>query len=88
MIDGHLSTGLHTMSNNHGIYRPFEGLSDDDWIDDAVFARHLNRSVQTARKYLDAGIPHTRIGIRRVVNVGVARSYLLNNGRRLAGAAG
>jgi hypothetical protein len=83
-----LSTGFaYIMSNNHGIYRPFEGLSDDDWIDDAVFARHLNRSVQTARKYLD-GIPHTRIGVRRVVNVGVARNYLLNSGRRLADAAG
>jgi hypothetical protein len=72
------------MSNHHGIYRPFEGLSDDDWIDDAILARHLNRSVQTTRRYLDApdGIPHTRIGIKRVINVGVARDYLLKNGRR------
>jgi hypothetical protein len=76
------------MSNNHGgIYRPFEGLHDDDWIDDAVLARHLKRSVQTTRKYLDApnGIPHKRIGIKRVVNVGIARNFLL--GRRLANEA-
>ena len=88
MINRHSLNVVCIMSNNHGIYRPFEGLSDDDWIDDAVFARHLKRSVQTARKYLDAGIPHTRIGTTRVVNVGVARNYLLNNGRRLASGAG
>jgi hypothetical protein len=73
---GHSLNGLHTMSN--GIYRPFEGLSDDDWIDDTVLARHLNRSVQTTRKYLDAfdGIPHTRIGIKRVINVGMTQPAL------------
>jgi hypothetical protein len=81
---GHSLNGLHTMSNNHGIYRPFEGLSDDDWIDDAVLARHLNRSVQTTRRYLDApdGIPHTRIGPKRIINVGIARDHLLKIGRR------
>jgi hypothetical protein len=38
------------MSNNHGIYRPFEGLRDEDWIDDAILARHL------IRPEVDAGI--------------------------------
>jgi hypothetical protein len=69
------------MSNETGIFRPFEGLSDDDWIEDAVLARHLKRSVQTTRRYLDApnGIPHSRIGTKRIVNVGVARNHLLKN---------
>jgi hypothetical protein len=85
---GHSLKRVAPMSNKSGIYRPFEGLSDDDWIDDATLARHLNRSVQTTRRYLDAtdGIPHTRIGIKRVINVGIARSHLLLGGRRLANA--
>jgi hypothetical protein len=73
------------MSNRPGIiFRPFEGLGDDDWIDDTVLAQHLRKSLQTTRSYLDApdGIPHTRIGPKRFVNVGVARDYLLKNGRR------
>jgi len=78
---GHSLNGIFTMSNNHGILRPFEGLSDDDWIDDSVLANHLNRSVQTTRRYLDAGVPHTRIGTQRIVNVGIARNYFLNGGR-------
>jgi len=77
------------MSSNPGIFRPFEGLSDDDWIEDNVLAIHLKRSLQTTRRYLDApdGIPHTRIGTRRIVNVGVARNYLLNSGLRQGNSA-
>ena len=84
---GHSLNGMRRMSNKSGIYRPFEGLSDDDWIDDTVLARHLNRSVQTTRRYLDApdGIPHTRIGTKRIVNVGVARNHLLKTSGASAG---
>lgn len=69
------------MQNKPGIFRPFEGLSDDDWIDDTEYARRINRSLQTARKYLDE-IPHGRVGATRIVNVRVARDHHLLNGRR------
>jgi hypothetical protein len=83
----HSQRDIHTMSNNpDGILRPFEGLSDDDWINDTILASHLKRSRQTVCRYLD-GVPHTRIGKERFINVGVARNHFLNGGLRQASNA-
>jgi len=75
------------MSNKPGILRPFEGLSDDDFMDDVEYARRIDRSLQTVRRHLDApdGIPHGRVGSKRIINVGVARNHLL--GRRQGNSA-
>ena len=70
------------MSNNPGVLRPFEGLSDDDYIYDDRLAGEIKKSLQTTRRYLDdGGVPHSKIGKKRIINVGVARRIFLNGGR-------